>query len=132
MFRRRRWFVGRSIRGAGAGDIAWLRPDGLEMTDDDWSTSFARSMGVFLNGHAIPWPGPRGETVVDDDFLVLFNAHHEDVEFRMPELGGEAWQTLIDTTHPSGSVEPKVLAPGDIYPLHCRSLAVFIRKAAEP
>ena len=45
------------------------------MTDEDWEAGFARSIGVFLNGDAIPDPGPRGERIVDDSFYVLFNAH---------------------------------------------------------
>jgi glycogen operon protein len=131
-FRRRDFFAGEATHGNGLKDLVWLKPDGGEMTQTEWEQDFARCLGMYLSGAALHAVSRHGRPIFDDDFLVLFNAHHEDVEFRMPELGGEAWQTLIDTTHPSGSVEPKVLAPGDIYPLHCRSLAVFIRKAAEP
>ena len=131
-FRRRDFFAGEATHGNGLKDLVWLKPDGGEMTQTEWEQDFARCLGMYLSGAALHAVSRHGRPIFDDDFLVLFNAHHEDVEFRMPELGGEAWQTLIDTTHPLGSVEPKVLAPGDIYPLHCRSLAVFIRKAAEP
>ncbi|MFN8040162.1 MAG: glycogen debranching protein GlgX [Acidimicrobiales bacterium] len=84
VFRRRRWFGGRPIRGRGTREIAWLRPDGAEMTDDDWDTGFAKAVGLLLDGTAIPWPGPRGEPVVDDRFLVLFNAHHEPLPWTLP------------------------------------------------
>jgi glycogen operon protein len=131
-FRRRDFFAGEAPQGNGLKDLVWLKPDGGEMTQTEWEQDFARCLGMYLSGAALHAVSRHGRPIFDDDFLVLFNAHHEDVEFRMPELGGEAWQTLIDTTHPSGSVEPQVLEPGDIYPLHCRSLAVFIRKAAEP
>jgi len=131
-FRRRDFFAGEASQGNGLKDLVWLKPDGGEMTQTEWEQDFARCLGMYLSGGALHTVSQHGRAIFDDDFLVLFNAHHEDVEFHMPELGGEAWQTLIDTTHPSGSVEPQVLEPGDIYPLHCRSLAVFIRKAAEP
>ena len=47
------------------------------MSDEDWAAGFAKSLGVFLNGKAIPSRGPRGERIVDDSFYVIFNAHHE-------------------------------------------------------
>jgi glycogen operon protein len=127
VFRRRRWFVGRSFRGAG--DIAWLRPDGLEMTDDDWSTSFARSMGVFLNGHAIPWPGPRGETIVDDDFLVLFNAGDDKLSWTLPgQPFGDHWCLVMDSARtPRFADDPEVLDAGQVLDLADRSVVVLQR-----
>src|SRR5919106_3079353 len=74
VFRRRRWFLGAPIRGSAARDIVWMRPDGEEMSDEDWQNSFAKSMGVFLNGRAIPGTDERGEPVVDDSFYLMFNA----------------------------------------------------------
>ncbi len=63
--------------GIGAlGDIAWLRPDGSPMQDHDWEVGFAKAIGVLLNGAAVPDPGPRGEPIRDDTFLILFNVHH--------------------------------------------------------
>jgi isoamylase len=60
VFRRRRFFEGRPIFGSGMSDIASFRPDGGEMNDDDWQVGFAISLGVFLNGDALPDPDPRG------------------------------------------------------------------------
>jgi len=86
IFHRRRFFQGRPIRGSGGlSDIAWLRPDGQEMTDDDWNVSYARSLTVFLNGQALPDPDQRGERIVDDSFLLLFNAHYEPMQFVLPD-----------------------------------------------
>jgi glycogen operon protein len=90
VFRRRRWFQGREIYGTdGVADLAWFRPDGSEMSADDWSTGFAKSLQVFLNGERIASPDPQGNRVVDDSFLVLFNAHHEPLDFVLPpaEIG---------------------------------------------
>jgi glycogen operon protein len=105
VFRRRRFFQGEPVRGHGdLHDVAWFRPDGREMDDDDWDSGFARSLGVFLNGDAIPEPGPRGERVVDDSFLVLVNADDDALEFALPDEGfGGSWAVEIDTSSADGS-----------------------------
>jgi glycogen operon protein len=99
VFRRRRWFEGRRVRGAGVRDIGWYNADGARMSDDDWNRGYARSLAVFLNGKALPTPGPRGEKVEDDSFLILFNAHTKPVTFTVPEdLDGFQWQVVLDTS----------------------------------
>ncbi|MEA2325396.1 MAG: isoamylase, partial [Thermoanaerobaculia bacterium] len=101
VFQRRRWFYGRPLRGADVSDIGWFKPDGEQMTDDDWQGGFARSIGVFLSGQGIPTPNARGETIVDDSFYLLFNAHFEPMPFRLPTCPwGERWETVIDTNKP--------------------------------
>ena len=98
IFRRRRWFEGRPIHGADVHDIGWYAPDGSEMSDDDWAVGYASSLAVFLNGEAITSPGPRGERIVDDSFLVLFNAYGESMTFVIPDgLGGSRWELELDT-----------------------------------
>jgi glycogen operon protein len=102
VFRRRRFFDG---HGSGpddpVGDIVWLRPDGTIMTAEDWDTGYARSLAAFLNGDAIRDPGPRGEQIVDDSFLLLFHAGHEDLVFTIPPAWlGEAWAFVLDTADP--------------------------------
>jgi len=101
VFQRRRWFYGRPLRGANVSDIGWFRPDGGEMTDDDWQSATARSIGVFFSGEGIPAPDERGQPIVDDSFLILFNAHYEPMPFRLP-MGpwGDRWESAIDTSHP--------------------------------
>ena len=104
VFRRRRFFDGRPVRRKGQEgltDIGWFRPDGSEMTDDDWGSGFGKSVGVFLNGDGIPDHDVRGERVVDSSFLVLFNAHFEDIEFVTPPPEyADSWAVVIDTTQP--------------------------------
>jgi isoamylase len=101
VFRRRRWFMGRPLRGADVSDVGWFKPDGNEMTDQDWQSGFARSLGMFLNGRAIPTSDDRGDPVVDDSFYILFNAHFQEIKFRLPTSAwGDRWLKVIDTDEP--------------------------------
>ncbi|MEO7126208.1 MAG: glycogen debranching protein GlgX [Nakamurella sp.] len=101
-FRRRRFFDGRPVsRGAGEPlpDIVWMTPSGQVMTDADWDADFGRSIAVFLNGRGIPGADERGQSVVDNSFLLLFNAHDDELAFSLPpEEYGTAWNTVIDTS----------------------------------
>jgi isoamylase len=98
VFRRRGWFKGRPLRGKGVGDIAWFRPDGAEMSEDDWEQPHAKAFAVFLNGDALREVDDEGRRIRDDSFLLLFNAHHEALPFTMPPYRfGSRWKVLIDT-----------------------------------
>ncbi len=99
VFRRRKWFYGRALRGANVSDIGWFKPDGTEMDENDWEKGFAKSLGVFLNGSAIDSKDNRGEPIVDDSFYLLTNAHDQPVSFRLPtgHWGGK-WCKFFSTT----------------------------------
>ncbi|MDX6233611.1 MAG: isoamylase [Nocardioidaceae bacterium] len=122
-FRRRRWFQGRAIRGGV--DIAWFTPDGSEMTEDDWSTGYAKSVGVFLNGSAIPSTDPRGRTVTDRSFVLLLNAHHEAIEWCVPDRWDQEWELVVDTA--SGELDPDAapLPAGGTVKVEARSILVL-------
>jgi isoamylase len=128
VFKRRRFFSGTSLRGSGGvADIVWFTPGGVEMDDDDWDSGFAKSLAVFLNGRAIRSPDARGEPVVDDSFLMLFNAHSENVNFTAPpEEFGESWLVEIDTALPIDDDE-RTLKPGATLSVDGRSLVVLRR-----
>jgi glycogen operon protein len=71
------------------------------MTDDDWNVGYAKSLAVFLNGGAIATPDEAGERIVDESFYVVFNAHHEALEFTLPEERfGKSWVEAVDTNAP--------------------------------
>jgi len=126
VFRRRRFFEGKPIRsGDQARDIAWLNPDGREMTPADWDSGFGKSVTVFLNGEAIPAPDPRGHRVVDDSFLLCFNAHSQTVDITTPD-GDYAtqWTAVLDTFDPTGATD-LVVPAGERITLAPRSLVVF-------
>jgi isoamylase len=115
VFRRRRWFQGRPLHGSGTTDIGWLTPEGEEMGDEDWEAGFARSLQVFLNGKGIASPDDRGNKVLDDSFLVLFNAHHEPLPFTLPpEAWAPRWQVVLDTDLPTAPEETGELEAGAI------------------
>ncbi|HET9093379.1 MAG TPA: alpha-amylase family glycosyl hydrolase, partial [Acidimicrobiales bacterium] len=101
VFHRRRFFRGRAIRGTI--DLGWFRPDGAEMTDEDWEPGFAKAVGVFLNGEAIDYRDPRGQPVVDDSFVVLFNAHHEAIEWTLPPAFGRSFELVATSAREPGA-----------------------------
>ncbi len=126
VFRRRRFFEGRPIRSADqVREIAWLTPSGDEMTAEDWDSDFGKCIAVFLNGEALPEPNSRGERVVDDSFLLCFNAHDHEVDFVIPHDDyAKEWTAELDTTDPTGEVK-LVVNDGDRVSLPGRALLVF-------
>ncbi|PRI14062.1 glycogen debranching enzyme GlgX [Mycobacterium shigaense] len=130
VFRRRRFFDGEPIRsGDEVRDIAWLTPGGREMTHDDWNQAFDKCVAVFLNGEAITAPDARGERVVDDSFLLCFNAHQRDVEFVTPHDDyAQEWTVELDTNHSAGAAEMVVRAK-DKLTVPARSVLI-LRKTA--
>ena len=130
VFHRRHFFQGRDIRGSGGKDIHWFKPDGLEMSDEEWVHDFARCLGVFLSGEAMQERDRRGRPIRDDDFLLLFNGHHEAVAFMVPLLGEDReWTALLDTAQDSGVGSEDRFRSGDSYPLEARSLAVMVQRS---
>jgi len=121
---RRKYFQGRSIRGAGVKDIYWLDPSGREMTDETWNAPSVRSLGVLMVGNAIDDVDERGRQVTGDTVLVLLNAHDRDVPFVLPKTDeGKSWLRVIDTIC---ATTPEDRWNGEVqYPLRGRTLALF-------
>lgn len=100
------------------------------MQDSDWQVAHAKSLTVFLNGSAISEPGPRGEPVTDDSFLLMFNAHEEPLDFVVPADHGRQWQVVVDTARPEGvSTDGPKVAAGERLTLTDRSLVILQRPA---
>ncbi len=125
VFRRRRFFHGRSSHGSGLPDIGWFDGEGHEMTPQHWDGGPVRALGMFLNGDEIPEPGPRGEPAVDDSFLVALNGPTEE-RFRLP---GARWartlEIVLDTADPEGTREGELAAAGQVLYLERRSVVVL-------
>ncbi|MGO3457300.1 glycogen debranching protein GlgX [Corynebacterium casei] len=104
VFRRQRFFSGGPL-GADVRerDVAWLVPSGRLMTQDDWDHDFGKALMVYLNGNAITERDRSGQEIKDDSFIMMFNAHDEEIEFRLPTKDlGVKWQLIVDTAFHGG------------------------------
>ncbi|MCU1346523.1 MAG: glycogen debranching protein [Acidimicrobiia bacterium] len=127
-FRRRGFFQGRPIHGVGITDLAWFTPAGAAYGDDQWNDVHAKSLAVFLNGTDLEI-GPRGESVEDDSFLLLINAHSEPIGFTVPgEVWGKAWTAVVDTATSSvDEAADATVKPGEVVQVQSRSIIVLRR-----
>jgi isoamylase len=126
VLRRRVFFQGRRIRGSEVKDLAWFKPDGKEMTDDDWNNGFARCLGLRLAGDAIEEVDARGNRILDDTLLILLNAHHEPVNFVLPAHRRKLrWQVVFDTKEENIRRRQRLIRGGNEYPLEARSMVLL-------
>lgn len=128
VLRRRRFFKGSADHGGESelGDIAWFTTSGEHMTEADWQESHAKAVQVFLNGEAIAEPDVRGERVVDNSFLVAYNAAHHGVRFTLPPKEfGTTWTCVVDTDHTLA--EGEELKAGATIEIAARSTLVLSR-----
>jgi glycogen operon protein len=124
VLRRQHFFSGRPIRGANVKDIAWLDPSGKEMSDAAWHEPHVRSLGVRLDGASIDEVDERGRPLRGDTVLILLNAHHEPVAFRLSAfVRRPVWECVVDTA--IREHEGRRLRGGGRYELQGRSLALF-------
>jgi len=121
VFRRASFFAG---TGTVLPDVWWMRPDGRRMTRRDWDNTESRAIGVFMNGEELDAETAHGEEVRDDSFLLLFNAHFEDIPFRLPARRfGTRWQAVLAT----GAWHGERLVPGGDVVVQSRSVVVLRR-----
>ncbi|MCC2308521.1 glycogen debranching protein GlgX [Cellulomonas chengniuliangii] len=128
VLRRRRFFAGAAEHGGESElrDIAWLTPAGEHMEESAWHADQARAVSVFLNGEAIAEPDPRGEEIIDDSFLVLFNAQAHPMSFTLPPEGyGPTWTVLVNTGARSGLGAP--VEAGASFEVAARSVVLLTR-----
>ena len=125
VFSRRRFLQGDTATEEGLQEIIWLSPDGREMNHTEWHLPFARCLGLYLAGAAIERRDRRGRLVTDNNFVVLCNAHHGEIPFRLPEpLAEKVWWTVLDTAADAAFAQRR-LERGTHYPLQGRSLALL-------
>ena len=129
VFRRRRFFQGRPIKGADVKDILWLNPSGTEMSEDEWRNPAIYCLGMFLSGQGLDETDERGRKVSDTDFLVLLNPHHQDVAFSMPAFRPTSrWMAWMDTSREDGLRAAGIHDFGTAYPLQARSMVVLMER----
>ncbi|WP_026904947.1 glycogen debranching protein GlgX [Pedobacter glucosidilyticus] len=124
-FCRRKWFQGMPVKGVGLEDIAWFLPEGIEMDDEHWQHDFARSLAVYLNGKGIRSLNQQGEKIIDDDFYVMFNAHHDTIIYHLPpDKYSKKWLKVLDTSEAKFD-EETVLQSEDEIPVKGRSVVLL-------
>jgi isoamylase len=123
-FSRKRWFQGQPIRGIGVEDIAWFSADGSPMDDNKWNESFAKTLGVFLNGLGLRCLNDKGEKMTDQNFYILFNADPNPIEFTLlPVAFGKQWQKVFDTA--TVKTNEAAFEPCNIIKIEGRSIVVL-------
>jgi len=123
VLKRRKFLQGRHIRGSDAKDITWLDPSGAELSDEAWNSPHTRCLGVCLSGNGLDEVGEQGEKITGDTLLVLFNAHHEGIDFTLPNHpDGGFWERLLDTANDDAS---GIYEHNTIFGLEPRSVSVF-------
>ncbi len=127
VLRRRDWFQGREIYGSGVHDIGWFTPDGVGVSQQDWEKSDLKAIGVFLNGEEIPTVDCQGNRILDDSFILLFNAHAISQKFVIPPfLASHLWQRVLDTQIVTGFLENPDSLLTDTLEVGARSLVVLV------
>jgi isoamylase len=130
VLQRRRFFRGATFRDSSLKDLAWFRPDGKEMAEEDWKQPYVRAMAFLLGGDTIATPDERGERIVGDTLLVLMNAHHEALDYTLPAVEwGREWDILADTAGATDQKRDLVTAAGTVR-VEGRSLVVLSRHAS--
>jgi glycogen operon protein len=132
VFHRRHFFQGRRIRGSELEDLTWLRPDGVEMTEEEWNTHFTRCFGMLLGGDAMLEWDEHGERVLDDTFLLLFNADNNTIPFTLPRRSPNVrWRLVLSTSDASLQVGDQEYPGATQIDLEGRSVTVLCRYLAE-
>ena len=125
-FHREHFFHGDPIRDSDVKDVVWMKPEGGEMTETEWNQSFMRSLGVYFPGEGLAEKDNRGRPLGDANYLVLFNAHHDEIPFQLPACVPESrWLVVMDTSHDDGLTRGQAIDAGQPYPLQGRSLALL-------
>jgi isoamylase len=128
VFHRADFLTGEERMGSGQPDVWWFRPDGRKMTQRNWRDNDALTLGVFLNGAEIPTHSAQGAPVIDDTFLILFNAWEDAIVFTLPAVSfGRRWAHELSTAEPELEANSAIYAARGVVPVEGRSLVLFRR-----
>ena len=124
VLRRSRFLTGEVNPDIEVKEVSWIDASGAEMTAETWDSSLTRGFGMLLDG--------RGQATgikkrgADTSLLIVFNAHHDIVEFTLPpSYEADGWVLLMDTSDPTLPAAP--FEVGSVYPVAGRSLLLFER-----
>ena len=123
ILRRRAFFTGEAPAGLHTKDVTWIRPDGTEMTEEDWAATDRRSIGMLLLGQAADEIDIRGRTAFGHTLLFLLNAGWRSRSYALPrlELPGR-WEEVLNTAHPGPGTR---LARNDVVNLTSHSVLLL-------
>jgi isoamylase len=125
VLRRKRFFSGEATRQSGRKDLAWLLPNGSELSDAAWENAGERSLGMILNGNEIPDRDARGEGVVGDSLMLLLHSGDVPITWTMPAGWDEGWTPVLDTSHELGDGAPGVFRAGQEIAMEAHSMIVL-------
>jgi isoamylase len=129
VFRRRKFLKGEKINDSDLKDIQWIRPDGNEITGEEWRAPDMKTLGYILSGDAIDEYNEKGELRVDETFLVWMNFRHEDVKCTIPPIPTRSnWEVVISTVTEIKISGGKFLSGSDTFDLPARSIVVLVKK----
>ena len=128
VFHRHRFFLGHATPGTEVKDIVWLRPDGAEMSERDWRNAQAKALAMRLSGEpGLMHLSERGEQEPDDTFLILLNASHDDVMFRIPaDPAAASWEVVMDTAVETEKEPAQTHAAGSDALVNANSLCLLV------
>lgn len=130
VFCRHEFLNGIKHRGAKYKDVTWLHPSGREMNGEDWHQWECRSLGILLAGDSLPDIDDHGLPVQDNNFLLLLNAHYQDIEFRLASTHqGTLWELVFDTSINCNALKPVCYASGATYLLKAHSSCLLIEQS---
>jgi glycogen operon protein len=140
-FHRRKFFQDRKIspatverqqvNGSAVQDVAWYRPDGQVMTEEEWHAGWVRCLGLRLSGRTLNDVNRFGDVVRDDSFLLCINPHHEHIQFYLPPcVSGYAWEALLDTRE-AERIAGQPVKNGDPYDMAEHSAVLFCEVEAK-
>jgi isoamylase len=122
-FHRKKFFGGKTLLGGQARDLHWIRPDGSEMSEADWTNGWARSLGLLIPGSGIDDVNKHGKRIIDDTFFLILNAEPKPIVFTMPPSRIH-WVLTFDTGH---AVDTDAISPLTGYTMEAYSLALFCK-----
>ena len=125
IFHRPKFFKGKPIL-ENLKDINWNCPDGREMTEKDWNDPKTHSLGILLCGDDMGVKTFEGHVLTDDTFYLCFNAHFENVDFKLPGKPEVNWRLIFDTSLEEGFLaEERIVKSGSIASVAGRAMCLF-------
>ena len=127
VFRQPKFFEGRKLQENRWRDLMWFNPGGTLMTEEEWGSHFVRCFGMLISNETTLTHDSKMKPLHEETYLMLFNAHHEPMDFVLPE--GVKWDWILNTA--IGFIEePQTMSGGGRIQLIDRSLCLFKKKVS--